>query len=162
MILCKIRGSFACRCREAKSVGVTTVTDVKVPPRLYKYRKFDDRAVPLLVGNTVYFADPQDFNDPLDTKPLVNPDLDIKALQNLLGRLFEERIKADMRAAMKKIRKRGPETDTAIDRWSREAAAKELAEILDNEPDDEYGDADQGGAPRVRLSRTGGIAAPIR
>ena len=41
----------------------------QVPDRLYKYRHFDDVTLEALVDDTVYFADPTRFNDPLDSRP---------------------------------------------------------------------------------------------
>ena len=44
--------------------------DSKLPRRLYKYRRFNsDTPMELLVGDKVYYADPRNFNDPLDTRP---------------------------------------------------------------------------------------------
>lgn len=38
----------------------------QIPEILYKYRRFDERSMSMLESNQVYFASPQDFNDPFD------------------------------------------------------------------------------------------------
>lgn len=41
----------------------------KTPNRLYKYRSFSNLTLEMLFADTLYFADPSSFNDPLDTQP---------------------------------------------------------------------------------------------
>ncbi len=52
-----------------------------VPSLLYKYRHFDERTIELLCADTVYYADPSTFNDPLDTKPCVDADCDVATME---------------------------------------------------------------------------------
>lgn len=42
-----------------------------IPTSLYKYKSFSVDCFDLLVGDTLYFADPTTFNDPLDCNPSV-------------------------------------------------------------------------------------------
>lgn len=45
------------------------------PPKvLYKYRHFNARSIESLCVDTVHFADPSTFNDPLDCRPNVEAD----------------------------------------------------------------------------------------
>jgi hypothetical protein len=93
----------------------------KTPNRLYKYRSFSNRTLDQLVADQLFFADPNTFNDPLDTKPSLATDLDAEALADILGRLVEERISAEMSAAARTIKYRGPKTQPAQSQRGQEA-----------------------------------------
>lgn len=110
--------------------------------RFYKYRDFDSRTLSMLIEDTVYFADPTTFNDPLDTKPRLNTDLDGDALEGILSRLIEVRTTAELSAAAKTISYRGPKTIEHIARQSRAAAERLLADIRYNATNPEYEVAD--------------------
>ncbi|WP_018605560.1 DUF2971 domain-containing protein [Uliginosibacterium gangwonense] len=100
------------------------------PPKLlYKYRGFSNLTLSLLVDDTIYFATPTTFNDPLDTRPSLEADIDNEALEKILSKLIEERTSAEMSAAAKAIRYRGPKTLDHIDRQSRKTAERLLADI---------------------------------
>lgn len=109
-----------------------------IPKRLYKYRDFSNRTLSMLVDDTVYFADPTTFNDPLDTKPKLQTDLDNYALENILAKLIEERTSAEMSTAAKTIRYRGPKTIEHIALQSRKAAEGLLANIRYNATDPDF------------------------
>ena len=59
--------------------------DNQSPRRLYKYRKLDARTLDMLFGDRLYFADPGSFNDPLDTRPSLDVDVDEVELKNTVG-----------------------------------------------------------------------------
>lgn len=94
----------------------------KIPERLYKYRTFSNRTLDALIADQVFFADPSTFNDPLDTKPTLDTDIDADALAAILSRLVEQRVNAEMSAAAKTIRYRGPKTISHIAAHSRRRA----------------------------------------
>lgn len=108
------------------------MADRAPPKRLYKYRSFSDLTLGMLVEDTVFFADPTTFNDPLDTKPTLDTDIPNAALGEILTKLIEERTSAEMSAAAKTIRYRGPKTLDHIARQSRKAAESRLADIRYN------------------------------
>lgn len=108
------------------------------PNRLYKYRSFSDRTLTMLAADVVYFADPTTFNDPLDTKPTLDPNLKNDALADILSRLIEERMTAEMSAAAETINYREPMTIKHIAQQSRDAAARLLADICHNATDPQY------------------------
>lgn len=114
----------------------------KAPRRLYKYRSFSNRTLAMLVADVVHFADPTTFNDPLDTKPALKTDLGNDALEAMLARLIEQRTSAEMAAAAKTIKYRGPKTIEHISRHSRKAAEAQLADIRYNATDPDYEIAD--------------------
>lgn len=115
------------------------------PKRLYKYRSFSNVTLGMLVEDTVYFADPTTFNDPLDTKPTLDTDIPSTSLETILTQLIEERTTAEMAAAAKTIRYGGPKTLDHIARQSRKAAERLLADIRYNatNPDYEVDDPEQ-------------------
>ena len=57
-----------------------------VPAKLYKYRGFNGQTLDCLIGDQLFYADPNTFNDPLDSKPCVRPDMNANALATLPGR----------------------------------------------------------------------------
>ncbi|MFL9935227.1 hypothetical protein P0D88_40375 [Paraburkholderia sp. RL18-103-BIB-C] len=67
-----------------------------VPSLLYKYRHFDERTIELLCADTVYYADPSTFNDPLDTKPCVDADCDVATMERPVYELVRRRVEDDV------------------------------------------------------------------
>lgn len=58
------------------------------PNRVYKYRAFSHHTLDTLVEDRLYFADPSTVNDPLDSKPTLDPDIDNEALERVFELLF--------------------------------------------------------------------------
>ncbi|NTF47040.1 DUF2971 domain-containing protein [Agrobacterium rhizogenes] len=114
----------------------------KLPRRIYKYRGFSNLTLDLLIADNLFYADPSTFNDPLDTRPSLNTDLDVTQLEAVLSRLVEQRVRAEMSAAAKTIKYRGPKTIEHIDRHSRRRAEQVIAEIAYNATNPEYEAAD--------------------
>ncbi|MEE4917616.1 DUF2971 domain-containing protein [Pseudomonas alliivorans] len=111
---------------------------MEAPKRLYKYKAFSALTVDLLVSDKIYYADPVSFNDPLDTKPCINPDLPVDQLEHTLRILIENRISAEMKAAAKAIMYRGPKTIDHIQRHSKRQAERIIADIAYNATNPEY------------------------
>src|SRR4051794_16580794 len=115
----------------------------RVPPkRVYKYRRFSALTLGMIVEDTIFYADPTTFNDPLDTKPTLDTDIANAALEATLTQLIEERTRAELSAAARTIRYSGPKTLDHIARQSRKAAERLLADIRYNatNPDHEVDD----------------------
>ena len=83
----------------------------------------------MIVQDTMFFADPTTFNDPLDTKPTLDTDIPSAALELILTQLIEERAGAELSAAAKTIRYRGPKTLDHIARQSRKTAERLISDI---------------------------------
>lgn len=96
---------------------------------LYKYRAFSNPTLDALIADQIFFADPGTFNDPLDTRPTLDTDVDADALAAILARLVEQRISAEMNAAAKTVRYSGPKTISHIAAHSRRRAEQVVAEI---------------------------------
>jgi hypothetical protein len=122
-------------------------SDNRVPKRLYKYRSFSNWTLSMLVDDNIYYADPRTFNDPLDAKPNLAPDLDNAGLEEILVRLIEGRVHEEMKSAANAIRYKGPKTISHIARQSLKAAENRIASIRYYSTDPEL----KGGDPVQRL-----------
>src|SRR5688572_5972700 len=56
---------------------------VRIPRRLYKYRRFDAMALRLLSQGEVYYSDPRQFNDPMDCDPSIEIDVELDTLEKV-------------------------------------------------------------------------------
>lgn len=110
----------------------------KTPKRLYKYRGFSALTVDLLVSDKIFFADPHTFNDPLDSKPIVTPDLTLEQLKLTVRTLMERRLVAEMTTAARSIKYRGPKTIEHIDRLSRQEVEGMMADIAYHATNPDY------------------------
>jgi hypothetical protein len=99
------------------------------PKHVYKYRAFSHHTLDMLVEDRLYFADPITFNDPLDTKPRLDPDIDNQALERVLELLVVQRVEAELKAAAKTIRYKGPKTLDHIARQSQSAFKRRLEDL---------------------------------
>lgn len=112
------------------------------PDLVYKYRAFSNLSLEMLVEDTLFFADPSTFNDPLDAKPKLEADLTAPALEAVLETLMVKRVEAELSAAAKIIHYQGPKTLNHISRRSQLAFVNRLADIRYNatDPDNEMSD----------------------
>lgn len=99
------------------------------PQRLYKYRTFSAQSLDSLLHDTVYYADPTTFNDPLDTQPSLKVDLPVEDMERVLRRLVEDRVTLELSVAARTMSFAGAKTQAHISARSRRAADDEVAEI---------------------------------
>ncbi len=111
---------------------------MKFPKRLYKYRAFSGRSIANLVEDQLYFADPSTFNDPLDTKPTLETDLESDDLERMLSQLVEQRVNGEMMSAAKTIKYRGPKTLNHIASHSRKKAQQLISDVRYNATNPEF------------------------
>lgn len=104
------------------------MSEQKVPRRLFKYRAFTPLSLELLLADQVFFADPGTFNDPLDTRPRLEADLNNSELQALLIRLAETRFSMELKAAARSMRSEGERTQAYI-----KSRSQSLAQALADE-----------------------------
>jgi hypothetical protein len=109
-----------------------------IPRRLFKYRAFTNLTLDMIIADRLYYADPSTFNDPLDTRPSLNTDLPATDLERAVRQLVEQRVSAEMKAAAKTIRYKGPKTQDHIGRLSRLQADQVISEISYNADDPSY------------------------
>lgn len=123
------------------------------PARLYKYRSFDARSIELLVDDKVYYANPADFNDPLDSSPSVDPDLELDGLGEVLERLATDRVSAELRNAAASLKYRGPKTRDHIVRHTQREVEKLLREVAYQATNPEYEEDESGKAEAFLLAQ---------
>ena len=89
-------GTLACHSqglgnRMKSEIGQENMERAQRPPsRLYKYRDLSARTLDMVVGDKLHFADPSTFNDPLDSRPSVEDDVDTDELKRIFGILIEK------------------------------------------------------------------------
>jgi hypothetical protein len=113
----------------------------KISLVLYKYRQFSARTLQLLCRDLVYYANPSTFNDPLDTKPCVEADCDLRTLQRTVYELIRRRVEAEMKTGARAVKYRGPKTIAHIEKHSRAAASRTLDSLEYHATNPEYTEA---------------------
>ena len=106
------------------------------PTRLYKYRDLTARTLDMVVGDKLHFADPSTFNDPLDTRPSLDDDVDESELGRILRILIERSTAAKMRAKAMELKE--PRTRDWIEKHSRRRAEQRIVEIEYGATDPDY------------------------
>jgi IS5 family transposase len=102
----------------------------KKPRNLFKYQSFSDKLLEQLCYDRAYYADPANFNDPLDCLPVVVADVPRTELEGLLAHMVVSRSAKEIDAAMKKVRLRG-EKATARRKALTESEVRELLGDID-------------------------------
>lgn len=104
-----------------------------IPSRLYKYKSFNVDSLDLLVSDSLYFADPTTFNDPLDCNPSVQNNMgDVDALNAILHKLVKDNHQKELEEAAAKIKYRGQKTLDKIDTLGESEAQKLINRIAEN------------------------------
>ena len=83
----------------------------------------------MLVGDKLHFADPSKFNDPLDTQPSLEDDVDDRELVVILRTLIERRISTEMQAGARAMKQDDAKVREWIEQHSQKHAAEYMAEI---------------------------------
>ena len=110
----------------------------RLPTRLYKYRDLTARTLEMVVGDQLHFADPSTFNDPLDTRPSLDDDVDESELGRILRILIERSTAAEMRTGAKAMKLKDSRTRDWIEKHSRRQAERRIAEIEYGASDPDY------------------------
>lgn len=101
-----------------------------IPTRLYKYKSFSVDSLDLLVSDTLYFADPTTFNDPLDCNPSVlNNIKNVDMLNEILYKLVKDNHQKELKKAAEKIKYKGPKTFNKIELLGENEAEKIINNI---------------------------------
>ncbi len=111
----------------------------KLPDRIYRYRDSSVRTLEALVSDHLHYAAPNTFNDPLESRPSLEIDLDNSLLKKIYKTLVEKRISEEMRAAEKKMSAEFPDA-IDHDEHSRRIDASSLIAALEYRA--EYSDYD--------------------
>jgi hypothetical protein len=108
------------------------------PATFYRYRAFCTATLDSLCYDTLHFAHPGTFNDPLDCSPTLARDSDLEQLRALLALLVRRRVSAEMLESLRKARLRGGRATAHADKHAQAEAARELAEITYHATNPEY------------------------
>lgn len=127
------------------ALEITTLfSDMAKPPKtFYKYRKFNTETLESLCHDTLYFADPSTFNDPLDCKPTLESDSRTKELRKILEFLVKRRVVSEITSLLRNARVQGKNADNHAIKRAQYEASNELAHIAYNATNPDYkGDVD--------------------
>lgn len=125
---------------ETESIDMTMKVVNSVPKRLYKYLEFNERTLESLVHDVLHFADPSKFNDPLDTRPSLEVDVEEGKLREILRVLVEQRVGDEMTKALRTAKIRGPRAAEYTERQSRRLADRDLRKVEYYATDSDAGD----------------------
>lgn len=110
-----------------------------MPTKLYKYRPFGVRSLRSITEAEAFYAKPTSFNDPLDTHPTIEADLDRGSLERLLFKLLIQ--KEDRQSAANQIgylrylsTEYGDyETDAQVENYLKRLLASDIKTAVDKE-----------------------------
>ncbi|MBT7696315.1 MAG: DUF2971 domain-containing protein [Desulfobacterales bacterium] len=110
----------------------------KQPKKIYRYQTIDAITIKSLCHDDLYFANPADFNDPLDCKPTVISDSDQATLSMILSELIKRRVAAETRTALRNARLQGEKAEAHAIRSGEQTARRELVNIAYMATDPEF------------------------
>jgi len=103
------------------------------PSKLYKYKAFDQDSLELILSDYLYYANPSQFNDPLDCKISIVDDInDEDELKNILSKLYKSRAEKRLNEAAKSLHYRGNKTLEKISTLSQNEVEKMIYDIYTN------------------------------
>jgi hypothetical protein len=108
------------------------------PKTIFRYQHFSVTTVESLCHDTLYFANPTAFNDPLDCHPTIDADSDIDTLRNLLFELVKRRVEAESVAVLNKVHLTSRKAAAHAKRLGEQAARSQLANVADHAANPEY------------------------
>jgi hypothetical protein len=104
----------------------------------YRYRGFSTNTLESLCRDTLYFAHPGTFNDPLDCSPTLDCDSSLEEMRELLSVLIRKRVRTEVLASLSQARVRGDKNTSHADKSALLEAQYQLANIAYNATDPEY------------------------
>ncbi|CAK2377196.1 DUF2971 domain-containing protein [Vibrio crassostreae] len=108
------------------------------PNKVFRYQKFSALSIDALCHDQLYFADPKDFNDPLDCSPSVMSDSDIHELRQILTEQIRKRVEAETLSSLDKAKAYGEGAEAHASKMGRQAAEAEVANIAYYATDPDY------------------------
>lgn len=111
----------------------------KDPKTFYKYRAFNTTTLESLVHDTVYFASPSSFNDPLDCVPSVECDSTNEDLRELLAFLIRRRVESEILRNLTQARIKSERASNHAQRKARLQVNQELQNIAYHATNPDYG-----------------------
>src|SRR5262245_32731157 len=108
------------------------------PATFYRYRAFGTDTLDSLCHDTLHFAHPGTFNDPLDCNPTVECDSDLEELRALLTVLVRRRVSAEVLESLRKARLRGDGAIAHAEKRGGTEAVNQLTDIAYHATNPEY------------------------
>lgn len=105
---------------------------------LYKYRSFSVTTLESLCRDSLYFAHPGTFNDPLDCNPTIECDSETDELQKLLTFLIKKRVSKETLESLEKVRIQGKKAATHAEKIAQTEAENKLASIAYHATNPDY------------------------
>jgi hypothetical protein len=110
----------------------------KQPSMLYKYRSFSVTTLESLCRDSLYFAHPGTFNDPLDCNPTIECDSETDELKKLLVLLIEKRVSKEVSETLKRVQIQGKKASIHSEKIARTEAENKLASIAYHATNPDY------------------------
>ena len=110
----------------------------KDPKTFYRYRAFSITTLDTLCHDTVYFANPGSFNDPLDCNPTLDCDSPMEDLRKLLAFLIRRRVTAEILTNLQQARVKGERAIEHAKNRAHHEAMHELGNIAYNATNPDY------------------------
>lgn len=135
--------SFATVLKVARALGVKLHAEPDIqmsrtPNTFYRFRGFNTATLDSLCRDTLHFAHPGTFNDPMDCSPRVVCDSQRSELRVLLTLLVRRRVSAEVLASLASARIKGDGAVAHAEKRAQLEAASELANIADRATNPEY------------------------
>ncbi|WP_172825167.1 DUF2971 domain-containing protein [Kosakonia radicincitans] len=103
---------------------------MQVPDKLFKYKSFNSDCMELIIADYLYFANPNQFNDPLDCKVSILDDIqDEEQLKNILSTLYQRSAENKLNNAANNLHYNGPKTRDKILSLSKSESDRMIADV---------------------------------
>jgi hypothetical protein len=112
----------------------------KNPATFYRYRAFDVKVLDSLCHDTLYFAHSATFNDPMDCRPTLACDSDLRSLRSLLTVLIRRRVSRQMELSLRAAKIAGSRSDAHIQKRANTEVDRRLADISYHATNPDYED----------------------
>ncbi|WP_295625258.1 DUF2971 domain-containing protein [uncultured Nitrosomonas sp.] len=111
---------------------------MKRPKTVFRYQSFSARTLDSLCRDTLHFAAPTDFNDPLDCSPVIETDSDTETLRSLLRELVSRRVESEVVASLEEAKLKGAGAQSHAKKKALQAAEYEISNIAYNATNPDY------------------------
>lgn len=104
----------------------------------YRYRVFSTNTLESLCQDTLYFAHPGTFNDPLDCSPTLERDSSLNELRSLLSVLIRRRVRSEILTSLSQARIKEERAKAHAEKRAITEARNELANIAYHATNPDY------------------------
>lgn len=108
------------------------------PEYVFRYLKFSARTIESLCHDQLYFANPVDFNDPLDCQPSIESDSNRNTLRKILSELIRRRVFSETIASLNNAKVKGENAIAHAKMMSEQIVQSELSNIAYHATNPDY------------------------